>query len=97
MSNRRVVVTGLGLVTPLGIGVERSWNRLCQGDSAIKSTKKLGPAFASLPSQIAAWIDEKEMQDKAAIVSYHIANSLTVLEKGFAFAAKVHQVWIDGC
>ena len=69
MPNRRVVITGFGLVTPLGIGVEKSWNRLCQGVSAIKSTRGLGPAFASLPSQIAAWIDEKEMQDKIAIVS----------------------------
>ena len=32
---RRVVVTGLGAITPLGIGVERSWQSLCQGKSGI--------------------------------------------------------------
>ena len=32
---RRVVVTGLGAVTPLGIGVEKSWQSLCQGKSGI--------------------------------------------------------------
>ena len=32
---RRVVVTGLGLITPLGIGVEKSWQSLCQGKSGI--------------------------------------------------------------
>jgi 3-oxoacyl-[acyl-carrier-protein] synthase II len=32
---RRVVITGLGVLTPLGIGVEKSWQALCQGKSGI--------------------------------------------------------------
>ena len=35
-SKRRVVVTGLGLVTPLACGVEESWSRLVSGRSGAK-------------------------------------------------------------
>jgi 3-oxoacyl-[acyl-carrier-protein] synthase II len=34
-SNRRVVFTGMGLITPLGIGVEATWQSLCAGVSGI--------------------------------------------------------------
>ena len=37
---RRVVVTGLGLVTPLACGIEQTWQRLIAGDSGIKRIEK---------------------------------------------------------
>jgi 3-oxoacyl-[acyl-carrier-protein] synthase II len=37
---RRVVVTGLGMVTPLACGIEQTWQRLLAGDSGIKRIEK---------------------------------------------------------
>ncbi|KAK9924434.1 hypothetical protein M0R45_032801 [Rubus argutus] len=36
LHSRRVVVTGLGLVTPLGCGVESTWKRLIEGDCGVR-------------------------------------------------------------
>ncbi len=51
---RRVVVTGLGLVTPLGAGVERSWSRLIEGRSGVRAIESFD--VSDLPSRIAGQI-----------------------------------------
>ena len=38
---RRVVVTGLGMVTPLACGVEPTWQRLINAESARAASKRL--------------------------------------------------------
>lgn len=45
---RRVVVTGLGMVTPIGIGVEENWEAVCNGKSGIGPITHFDPSpFAS--------------------------------------------------
>jgi 3-oxoacyl-[acyl-carrier-protein] synthase II len=51
---RRVVVTGLGMVTPLACGVEQTWQRLLAGKSGIGRVQKC--EVADLPCQIAGEI-----------------------------------------
>ena len=60
---RRVVVTGLGLVTPLGVGVRRTWLRLIEGQCGITSIKDKSPQFAGLPSQVAAVVPAGAKED----------------------------------
>ena len=51
---RRVVVTGLGVVTPLGCGVEPTWRRLIDGESGISHVDSID--VSDLPSRIAGQI-----------------------------------------
>jgi 3-oxoacyl-[acyl-carrier-protein] synthase II len=51
---RRVVVTGLGMVTPLACGVEPTWQRLVAGESGARRIEKF--EVADLPAQIACQI-----------------------------------------
>jgi 3-oxoacyl-[acyl-carrier-protein] synthase II len=51
---RRVVVTGMGLVTPLGIGLERVWSRLVAGESGIGAIQSFD--VSDLPSRVAGQV-----------------------------------------
>jgi len=51
---RRVVVTGLGIVSPLGIGVENNWRKLIEGRSGIRSIQSFD--VSDLPAKIAGQV-----------------------------------------
>ena len=56
MSRRRVVVTGLGIVSPVGIGVEAAWKNIVAGKSGITRITRFDPS--GLTSQIAAEVND---------------------------------------
>jgi 3-oxoacyl-[acyl-carrier-protein] synthase II len=58
---RRVVITGLGAVTPLATGVEESWRKLCQGKSGVARITKFDPSGSKV--QIAAEIKDFHPED----------------------------------
>ena len=51
---RRVVVTGLGMVTPLACGVEETWSRLLKGESGARKIETFD--VSDLPAKIACQI-----------------------------------------
>ncbi len=76
MSKRRVVVTGMGCVSPYGIGVEKLWNNLIHGKSGIKEhnldkEKHLVKIAGQVPPDINIdpYVDPKEAKrlDKSII------------------------------
>jgi 3-oxoacyl-[acyl-carrier-protein] synthase II len=56
---RRVVVTGMGLVTPLGLGIERVWTRLVAGESGIGAIQSFD--VSDLPSRVAGQVPRGDL------------------------------------
>lgn len=93
---RRVVVTGLGAVTPLGAGIQTTWRRLLESASGITSTAVRGPQFDLLPSKVAGlvplgpreegkwqakdWLPASEERQMALFAQYAIASTHEALE-----------------
>jgi len=61
---RRVVVTGLGIISPLGVGVEHNWESLISGKSGIRKIK--GFDASEIPSQIAGEVPMAEEENAPA-------------------------------
>lgn len=80
MSGRRVVVTGLGLVAPVGLDVKSSWDNILAGKSGIKpithfdigpfSTRFGGPIYGF---EISDYISEKEAKKMDKFIHYGMA------------------------
>lgn len=82
MSNRRVVVTGIGLVSSLGIGTDANWNNLLAGKSGVSRITKFD--VTGYAAQIAAevqgfdplnWVEKKEVKKMDLFIQFAIAAS----------------------
>ena len=85
--SRRVVITGLGLVTPVGIGVEESWERLCAGKSGIGEITRFDAS--KFATRIAGevkdfhpqdFLPKKEARRTSLFIAYAIAATRMAME-----------------
>ena len=88
-----MVVTGLGLVTPIGTGVELTWKRLLEGRSGITPIEKFD--VSDLPAKVAAqvvrgegegefnyddWVSPKERRKMADFIMFGLAAAQQAIE-----------------
>jgi len=91
---RRVVITGLGAVTPLATGVEESWQRLCQGKSGVARITKFDTSGFNV--QIAAelkdfhpedFLDKKKIRRTDPFIQYAlVAAHLAIHDAGLTIS-----------
>ncbi len=87
MQNKRIVVTGIGVVSPVGVGKTDYWNSLIAGVSGIGRITHFDPTDFDV--QIAAevkgfdvtkWIDRKESRRMDRFVQFGVAAALDAIE-----------------
>jgi len=80
MNKRRVVVTGLGMISPLGVGNDVTWQGLIEGRSGIGPITKFD--VSAYPCRIAGevkgfdpeqWIEKKEVKKSDTFIHYAVA------------------------
>jgi 3-oxoacyl-[acyl-carrier-protein] synthase II len=91
---RRVVVTGMGLVTPLGIGLQRNWKSLLESNSGVRAIQSF--EVSDLPVKIAAqvprgdtasglfnaddWVPPKDQRKMDGFIVYALAAAAQAVE-----------------
>jgi len=87
MMKRRVVVTGLGIVSPVGTGVEKAWDAVCKGKSGIDYITKFDAS--PFPVKIAGevkdfdplcFMEKKELKKMDPFIQFALAASIMAME-----------------
>jgi 3-oxoacyl-[acyl-carrier-protein] synthase II len=85
----RVVITGIGLVTPVGIGTDQTWEALCQGKSGVGPITQF-EAHEGYATRIAAevkgfdptlYMEKKKLKECARFIPFAMAATKMALEQ----------------
>ena len=85
---RRALVTGLGMITPLGIGVQNNWEAVCSGESGIRPIIKFDPS--PFPSQIGGevvdfrpedFMDRQKVRRFDSFIHFAVASARMAIEE----------------
>jgi len=87
MKNRRVVITGLGMVCPVGLNVDESWNNILNGVTGIatlenidteEQTVKFGGSVKDF--DISSYLNPKDAKKMDIFIHYGIAAGIQAIE-----------------
>jgi len=85
--NRRVVVTGLGLISPVGIGTDATWESLLRGESGAGPIQQFDPEGYAVriacevgDFDSSRWLDPKEARRFDRFIHFSVAASDLALE-----------------
>ncbi|NLT95768.1 MAG: beta-ketoacyl-ACP synthase II [Clostridia bacterium] len=87
MSEKRVVITGLGIISPVGTGIEKFWSNLLEGKSGIGPITRFDAS--QLPTRIAGevkdfnpedFLDKKEIRRMDLFTQYAVAAAKMAVE-----------------
>jgi len=92
--SRRVVITGMGLVTPLGVGLENNWSKLIASESGVRAIQSFD--VSDLPAKIAGqvpmgetssglfnaddWVPPKDQRKMDVFIVYAMAAAQMAVE-----------------
>ncbi len=87
MSNRRVVVTGLGIVSPLGVGIKKNWDNLLAGKSGISQITQFDTTGFSVTIagevtdfDVSQFLKEKEARKMDRFIQFGMAASTEAIQ-----------------
>src|SRR5262245_41086360 len=77
---RRVVITGVGLVTALGIGTEESWSAILAGQSGVDTISRfdLKDYSCTIAAEVKGfdplrWVEKKELKKMGLFIQFALA------------------------
>lgn len=93
MSKKRIVVTGMGIVSPVGVGVEESWKNVCSGMIGVRRITKFDPSEFSCQIagevrskdepfgfDIDAYLSKKDQKKMGKFIHYGMAAAIEAVE-----------------